>query len=121
MGIIRGWSSPQQNKEYASQVRRDYEALREDWPDIEYLWSWQKSYTKEVTRKAKGNAQADKLADRGMRMAALQPRTASAPRWTPPPPPGISARGAKKGEPPPPPTLHHLRLLVTMFTTTPAL
>ena len=66
IGIIRGWSSPQQNKEYASQVRGDYEALREAWPDTEFLWSWQKPHTKEVTRKAKGNAQADKLADRGM-------------------------------------------------------
>ena len=90
MGIIRGWSTPQQNKGYASQVRKDYEDLREAWPDTEFLWSWQKSHTKEVTRKAKGNAQADKLADRGMRLATPQPRRASAPRRTPPLPSRIS-------------------------------
>ena len=77
--------SQPQNKEYATQVRQDYETLQEEWPDTEFLWSWRKSYTKDTTRKAKGNAQADKLADRGMRMAAPQPRSATKPHRLPPP------------------------------------
>ena len=84
MGVIRGWTTPQQNKEYVAQVRGDYVELQEAWPDTEFLWSWQKSHTKDPSRKGKGNAQADKLAEKGMRMAVPQPRTASTPRRTPP-------------------------------------
>ena len=62
MGLIRGWSTAKQDKEYALQVHQDFVALQGAWPGTELLWNWQKSHTKETTRKPKGNARVAKWA-----------------------------------------------------------
>ena len=87
MGLIRARSTPQQYKEYALQVRQDFVALKEAWPGTKIVWSWQKSHTKETTRKTKGTRGRTNwprwACGWHSRNRALQPRPAGYPSTLP--------------------------------------